>query len=184
MNQSAKDATIPELELRRSRVSVCIERHLQSELLLLEGLDQLSKSLSTALNESGVTGLSMEQSEKLESISKNLSASADEVRSSRKNMMEMIRDVDNTNEPSVRKFIETLDEPSRSRLEATRMSLLDRLTDIHASMLGNQAVMFYTHDFNRKLVAGILGTADDEKRYGVDGNSSGIKPGNLIQKAC
>ena len=98
----------------------------------------------------------------------------------------MISGVDDQNdpEPSIRKFIQSIGEPTRTRLENARVQLLDRLTDVHASMLGNQAVMFYTYDFNRKLVDGILGNDSKDSRYSVDGNSSGIKPGNLIQKAC
>ena len=80
MNQSSKEQIISASELQRSRVAVCVERHLQAELSLLQGLEELNQSLETALNDAGATGLSLEQSRQLESLSDTLSAKATDIR--------------------------------------------------------------------------------------------------------
>ena len=173
-------------ELQLSRVVVSVERHLQTEVELLSRLESLNQTLADSLTESGSTGLSYEQSKQLSAESDLLMANSKEIRKRRSKVLEMIRQSSDSKQGqlSIRQFIETLSDPTKQRLESIRSALLDRLTDVHASMLGNQAVMFYTYDFNRKLVSGLLGTENDDERYRVDGQSSGIKPGNLIQKAC
>jgi hypothetical protein len=185
MNSNLKPDVIPEEELRRSQVAVLLERHLSSEVQLLSQLEELNRTLSDALSGSGASGLTYEQSILLGEASDALMQSAEEIRGNRKKMLAMIGDGFPTDRPaSIRLFIQTLTEPTRTRLESIRFQLLDRLTDVHASMLGNQAVMFYTYDFNRKMVEGLLGTEKEDGNYGVDGQSAGIKPGNLIQRAC
>lgn len=173
-------------QLEKGRVTVRVERHLQAELELLRQLESLNEVLSQALSESGSAGLTHEQSALLGDVTESLMKGSSEIRKNRSVILDAISQVSNlqTGQSSIRQFIQTLTDPAKQRLERIRSELLDRLTDVHASMLGNQAVMFYTYDFNCKMVDGLLGRENEEGQYGVDGQSAGIKPGNLIQRAC
>lgn len=177
---------IDKQRLEQARVAVRVERHLQSEVELLRQLENLNQTLSQALSESGSAGLTNEQSKLLGDVTESLLQGSTEIRKNRTVIHDAIAQVSNSHldRPSIRQFIQTLPEPSRHRIECLRSSLLDRLTDVHASMLGNQAVMFYTYDFNCKMVDGLLGRENEDGQYGNDGQSAGIKPGNLIQRAC
>jgi hypothetical protein len=171
--------------LALTKLIVLVERHLQFELRLLEQLDELNQMLKVTLEAAGSRGLTAEQTTQLNLTADNLSKQSDDLRGKRQATLAAINANRNASQPrqSIRQFIQTLDKASGSRLETLRGSILDRLVEVHATLLGNQAVMFYSYDFYRKMVAGLLKSDSDETQYSLTGQSAGVKPGNLFRKA-
>ena len=174
-------------ELETARLVVMIERHLQAELGLLNELDNLNQTLKHSLESSGSKGMSPEQSGQLHQLAGQLSAQSDSLKIKRMKTLGAINQNrnDNSTPLSIRLFVQSLkNENDRKRLENLRMAILDRLSDVHAMLVGNQAVMFYSYDFYRKMLAGLLNNDLDRNQYSVTGQTTGVKPGNLFGKAC
>jgi len=176
-------ATVTGLAL--PKLIVLVERHLQFELQLMDQLDKLNQLLKVTLEAAGSRGMTTLQTAELNITADNLSKQSNELRAKRQETLTAINLGRSNDQPqlSIRQFIQTLDKANESRLETMRISILDRLTEVHATLIGNQAVMFYSYDFYRKMVAGLLNSESDENQYSLTGQSSGMQPGNLYRKA-
>ncbi|QEG23381.1 hypothetical protein [Mariniblastus fucicola] len=167
------------------KLIVVVERHLRSELELMDKLDQLNQTVKETLEASGSKGLSPSQTDLLDQMAQDLSQTSAGLKARRTNVLLAVNSLhDGLPTLSIREFIQTLDSASGQRLENLRMKILDRLVEAHATLIGNQAVMFYSFDFYRKMVAGLFNSETDENQYSMTGQASGVKPGNLVRKAC
>jgi hypothetical protein len=171
--------------LETSKLIVLIDRHLQSELELLGHLDDLNETLKKALEESGTRGLSPAQTNVLDQKVAAIAEMSREAKQKRQKLLGTI----NLHQPaelpplSIRQFIETLDEVNSKRLESVRLTILDRLHEAHANLLGNQAVMFYSYEFYKRMVSGLLNSDIDTNQYSMKGQTATVKPGELFRKA-
>lgn len=181
MNNPLKQA----LEIRNSQVSVKVERHLALELSLLDRLDQLNLSMKAALAETGANGLSIDQAESLSLLSDEIALESNQLKKKRLDLVEVINEGRSPDQSrlSIRLFITTLDSVSGARLEAMRQSILDRVMKVQSTMLGHQAVLFYSFDFYRRMVAGLLRNDQEDVQYRVDGQTQGVKPGKFYRRA-
>ncbi len=172
--------------LGMARLIVVVERHLQSELGLLEKLDELNQTLKVTLEAAGSRGLAASQTNQLNLMADNLSQRSEELKCKRQKTLSAINSDRGIDQPqlSIREFVQSLDTNNSTRLEKLRMTILDRLIEVHATLVGNQAVMFYSFDFYRKMVAGLLDSDLDDNQYSMNGQASGVKAGNLYRKAC
>ncbi len=171
--------------LETTKLIVLVERHLQSELVLLQHLDELNQALKASLEESGTRGLSPLQTGALEKKVAVIAETSREAKVKRQRLLETIngsRDAE-LQQLSIRQFINTLDKEDADRLEAMRISILDRLTETHANLIGNQAVMFYSYEFYKNMVAGLLNGDIDANQYSMKGQTVSVKPGDLLRKA-
>ena len=169
-----------------SQVSVMLHRHLQAELEQLIQLESIGQAFSKAVEDGGVNGPKLNASQAIASLCEGLEPEAERIRRQRSVILTAInRDRPADLQPlTIRQFIESTDAETKLMLSQLRLQILDRLSKIQASMLGNQAVMFYSHDFNKRMVSGLTGSAVDESQYGNDGQATGIRPGNIIRKVC
>ena len=169
-----------------SQLSVLVERHLYSELQLLERISEVNRKLTAAWKDNGPVGSQPNDSFNPAIGSPDLDEESGQLRQKRKKVLEAI----NRSQPeghmrlSIRRFIRMTEPTTRVRLENIRLSILNKLNEIRATMIGNQAVFYYSFDFYKRMVSGLLQCDLDESQYRADGQSSGVKPGNLYRKAC
>lgn len=172
--------------IRNSKHIVLIERHLQAELQLLQKLDVMNQTLKAYLESSGSNGLALEQTEHLTTLADELSLLSVQQKQRRSKVLDQInagRDA-KLERLSIKQFIATLGRDDFNRLEILRLNLLDQLTEVHAMLAGNQAVMYYSFDFYQRMVSGFLNQSPQENQYSQKGQKSLVKPGNLYGKAC
>ena len=167
------------------KLIVMVERHLQNEFEMLEKLDALNLRLKSTLESSGSLGMSKTQTDELNATAESLARQADELKGRRQTVLSAVNATHGNKQTqiTIRQFVQTLDQNTATRLEKLRSAILDRLTRVHSTLVSNQAVMFYSHEFYRKMLFGILNTEVDENQYSRSGQSSNLKPGDLFGKA-
>ena len=85
---------------------------------------------------------------------------------------------------TIKEIIVCLEPVERRRLNSQRRGILEKSATAQANLVHNQAVLFYTYDFHRKYLAGVLQTDVDSHSYDSGGQSQDVPPGNIYGKTC
>ncbi len=88
------------------------------------------------------------------------------------------------NQISIRKFIQRSPEKIRSEMEKRRVGLVNKMHAIQTQMAGDSAVIFYSFDFYRRIVNGLVNCVAEEQNYDQEGKSAQQSSGKLIERAC
>lgn len=89
-----------------------------------------------------------------------------------------------SNFTSIKDFVHSLPRSDYVRVDGIRRDILDRSAEAQANLVHNQASLYYTFDFHRRYLAGVLQGDLDGHHYGADGQPNEVNPGNIIGKTC
>ena len=171
-------------ETEIGRYAILVQRHLEMETRLADALDEMNQASAKIFVDAGVRGPTQQDLVALEPMMTDLQKLAKSVADARRQLLLRINREQKTEFTQIKHFIRGLPEPHRSRLNAARRSLLKRSSAAQSRLIHNQAVLFYTFDFHRKYLAGVLQTDHESSSYGADGQSSTANRGNLLGKSC
>ena len=76
------------------------------------------------------------------------------------------------------------DEPSRSELIRVRREILDKINEVRAINVGNQAVLVYSINFYDRLLSGLTGEDVAAPCYSATGEVTKTYAGNLLKTDC
>ncbi|MFN3191404.1 MAG: hypothetical protein ACE361_12855 [Aureliella sp.] len=161
-----------------------VEEHFVEELQLAAEIEELNQATASVFEGAGLRGPSITDLEALHPLTQKIEDGSKALDRKRKILMGKINASDNCEYESLRDFIQSLEPGSRQELEGIRHRVLERTTKAQAHMVHNQAALFYTFDFHRKFLAGILNTDPEQQSYRADGHSHDLGPGNLVRKTC
>ncbi len=166
------------------RLAVLVDRHLQQETRMTRELEELNDAIAVALENAGLRGLNAAELEKLQPARQQLETNAAELARARELLLARIESETGERFDSIREFVEQLPAAQRQRMDSVRAAVLKRTESAQLKLLQNQAALFYTYDFHRRYVAGVLDFEQDKHGYRRNGLNTDIGPGNLIRQTC
>ena len=161
-----------------------LEQHLAIEAQLAASLDELNHATANILHEAGLRGPSAHDLQRLVPITKTLQQSVMNVRKGREVLLLRVNASEQSCRSTIKQIIELLPESHREKLDGKRREILQRCNNAQTALIQNQASLFYTYDFHRKYLAGVLGCDPNEQNYRSDGGQQDVQPGNLYGKTC
>ncbi len=167
-----------------TKLLVLVERHLALESRLAASLDELNQTTADVLSKAGLKGPTQEDMQALEPMTETLQRSADEVRNARQVLLSRINVESGSAFTTIKEYVVSLPPSDRVRIDDIRRGILNRSSEAQANLIHNQAALFYTYDFHRKYLSGVLQSDPDEQNYRPDGQQQDIHPGNIFGKTC
>lgn len=171
-------------ESQYNKLIVLVERHLVLESQLAEALDGMNQAMTDVLSVAGLRGPTQQDVQSIAPITDNVRQSAAEMAGARKILLDRINAESQSDFASIKAFVVSLPPAMRARLDGTRDKILDHSTKAQASLVQNQASLYYTFDFHRKYLSGVLQGDLEGQSYGADGQTHDVKSGNIIGKTC
>ena len=161
-----------------------IEQHLVKEQELAKLVDDLNESTHKAFSGAGMNAPSEASLERVKPISEEIQNAAIELKASREKLLQSINDASGTSFETLSEAIESIETSDREALDEARKMLFQLCGEARANLIENQATLFYTFDFHRRYIAGVLNCETNTETYGPDGNTVDANRGNLYRKAC
>jgi hypothetical protein len=171
--------------MERNKVLVLVNRQLDAEDQLLDRLEKICACFTANALEAVSDNSSTPQLQLLESLLEEFKSDISNKVKARQATLEMMKRVEpDGQETSIRRFIQMSDEPWRTQLEQKRISIINRIYELKVQLAGDSAAVFYSYDFYRRVVNGLIGSSVQETEYLNDGKSMNGNSGILYEKAC
>lgn len=171
--------------MNQEQVCVCVQRHLQLEVQLLDQMESLCIGFSRIVDEISsepVAEPAIKSSDQQLSV---LARAAEKVMGSRQKTLSLInRGSTNTSKRTIRQFIDSAPESFRNQLDNLRNSLVSRTKSLQSRFVADSAVAFYSFDFYRRMINGLVNCIEEEKHYTASGKSISQGSGQLLKKVC
>ncbi len=171
-------------DLQNNKLLVLVERHLVLESQLAAALAELNQALTVVMSNAGLRGPTPQDLQQLLPMSEDLRGSAAEIGRARQLLLDRINAECESNFTSIKDFVHSLPRSDYVRVDGIRRDILDRSAEAQANLVHNQASLYYTFDFHRRYLAGVLQGDLDGHHYGADGQPNEVNPGNIIGKTC
>ena len=175
------------------RLGVLIERQLQVELGVAEALDAVNAGMSALLDEAGIYGPKPTDLKNLVPLLETLQRRTAESRTSRQTLFGQLQKVpdssacdssDSQGEATLKSALDALSAAESTRLEAARQRIRDRILAAQQKLTANQVVIFYSTEFHRRYLLGVLQCDVDEANYQADGQAFRLTPEKIIGRNC
>jgi hypothetical protein len=171
--------------MNEHKVMVLVGRQLDAESQLLDRLEKICACFTASALESVSDNMSAPPLKKLDLLLKEFTIEANKTVTSRNSVLELIGQIYvGVGEVSVRKFINWCPEPYRSQLEQKRTAIYNRINELRIQFAGDSAAVFYSYEFYRRIINGLIGSPVQEQEYCPDGKSVSKNAGQLYEKAC
>lgn len=153
-------------------------------MAMLEQLTQLCDTFSSVVATSTATTPEPLDLKPAQELLADFIAQSKSVLETRKKTLAAI----NFNRPddplSIRQFIRQAPEPLRTQLERKRDKIIERLYAIRSQVASDSAVVFYSFDFYRRIVNGLVNCIAEEQGYDQAGKSTPNPVNKFYQRAC
>ncbi|WP_182870012.1 hypothetical protein [Stieleria mannarensis] len=173
------------------RLGVLVARQLQLESGVVDALDALNDEMSALLDNSGIYGPNPADLAELSPLIETLQSRQTDSRKSRTILQRYVNadaseasDATEQNDASIRTILNALPKPESHRLEADRRRIHDRLSAARQKLTANQVVIFYSTEFHRRYLLGVLQCDVDEGNYKADGQPFKLPPEKIIGRNC
>lgn len=171
-------------ENNQSELYVLIECHLAKELQFAELVDRINRATSEAFAEQGMSGPTDKSLHELKPLADQVQSGAVEIKEMRQKLLHQINSKTEHEFASVTDAIQSLSEDEQRKLDNSRGDLFNRCESARTKLIENQATLFYTYDFHRRYLAGVLQCNPNTEIYGPDGSSVDNTQGQLYRKSC
>jgi hypothetical protein len=171
-------------DLQNKKLLVLVERHLALESELAAALSALNQKLAAVMSNAGLRGPTPQDLQQLAPMSEDLRGSAAEIGRARQLLLDRINSESEAKFTCIREFVNSLPRTDYVRVDAARREILDRSAEAQANLVHNQASLYYTFDFHRRYLSGVLHGDLEGHHYGANGQPNEVTPGNIIGKTC
>lgn len=161
-----------------------VERHFALEARLVASIDELNDAAALMIGRSGFQGATEDDLRELKPLSEAVQLTAQKVGQARKNLMSRVNRSCGGSFTSLKEYIRTLEPECRDRLNQIRTKILSETSRTQAVLLKNQAVLYYTYDFHRKYLHGVVQCDGDQPNYRADGQAKTPKRSNVYGRTC
>lgn len=179
-------------------VATLVQQHLDLEAEIVHTLEAINEGMSSILRDAGIYGPSADQLESLAPLLEQLQEQSDESKRSRRVLYGKVRRHE-VSEDLETAGIETAglesggleslklsdllpDAPEEVR--ARKDALAKRLTDAGQQLTANQVVLFYSMEFHRRYLLGVLECDREESNYQADGQAFKLPPEKIFGRNC
>ncbi|MEM6468463.1 MAG: hypothetical protein AAF802_02755 [Planctomycetota bacterium] len=177
-----------------------LDAHLDVEQAVLEAVCNINDAMADVLSEKGIQGPSEEELRKLEPLLTELRQRSEQSLQSR---TELFHRFDRLQENTVQlssqaeertvsaslfaRLSQRVPQETRGRLDQRRRSLSESLADAQATLASNQVLVYYSMDFHRRYLMGVLHNAENASEnaaYSADGQAFSPQPETLFGRNC
>ncbi|QEF98512.1 hypothetical protein Mal15_25640 [Stieleria maiorica] len=170
---------------QKERLGVLVERQLRLESGVVDALDALNNEMSALLDNSGIYGPNPADLKELSPLIETLQNRQSDSRKSRQ-VLQRYAGTEAMDESgaSIKSILSTLPKSESKRLESDRRRIHDRLSAARQKLTANQVVIFYSTEFHRRYLLGVLQCDVDEGNYKADGQPFKLPPEKIIGRNC
>lgn len=173
----------------QSVLAILVRRHLEQEKLLATEIENFNKRMRELLEKAGIRGPNEEQVAEIEQGSEKLRAVSGAVSKARTSLIGRIHRETGRTIESLGEFIALLPTDKAQDLNLLRIDVRDRAAAAQSEFMDNQISLYYSQDFHRRYLGGVLRTCTgesqaNEKSYSNDGKAKETQKGNLLKRAC
>ncbi|MCS7467162.1 hypothetical protein NZK35_10960 [Stieleria sp. ICT_E10.1] len=179
------------------QLGVLVERQLQLESGVADALDALNDEMANLLDNAGIYGPKQSDLQQLSPLLEKLQHCQADSRKSRQILSRYVgakatEQPDASQPPSeaddsltsIKTILATLPAAESERLDANRRRLHDRLVAAQQRLTANQVVIFYSTEFHRRYLLGVLQCDVDEASYQADGLAFKLPTEKIIGRNC
>ncbi|MCA9138783.1 MAG: hypothetical protein KDB00_18555 [Planctomycetales bacterium] len=178
-------------------LNVLVERQLELESGIADALESLNAEMAALLDNSGIYGPKRGDLDGLSPLVETLRQRYAASRVSRETLTRFAWPQKNSETeceadaktasvepPSLKKLLQSMPSSESNRLDEVRKRIHNRLRDAQQKLTANQVVIFYSTEFHRRYLLGVLQCDVDEANYHADGQSFKLSPEKIIGRNC
>ena len=172
------------------KLGVLVKRHLELESGIAEALEELNSEMSTLLNEACIYGPKKSDLDGLAPLVENLqqryasSKKSRQTLSRRSGINENATTSDESQAVTLKSMLEKIPKRESAPLDVTRNRIRRRLVEAQQTLTANQVALFYSMDFHRRYLLGVLQCDSDDSNYQADGQAFKLPPEKLFGRNC
>lgn len=176
------------MKLAEDQVASRIERQLAQEEQVVQALESLNEQLSVLLTGSGINGPSESDLLGLDPMIKRVQACAKQTGLSRNALLQDFdpswNESKSTPPNRIRGLIQAAPLDQQTALHAKRDELQRRMIEAQQQLFANQVVVFYSTEFHRSFLLGVLQCEPNDSQYGRQGQPFKLGPERVIGRNC
>lgn len=176
------------MDKQSERLVSLIEHQLDLESKVVDALEALNAEMSSLLEDAGIYGPKQSELEGLSPLLEQLQSRYSESRNSREVLAGQfdVRNDESTdaNDTSLKRLLNVLPTSQSRRLDTDRRRIHDRLRTAQQKLTANQAVIFYSTEFHRRYLLGVLQCNVEEANYQADGHAFKLPTEKIIGQNC
>jgi len=164
-----------------------VEHHLELEAKIVETLEAINEGMSAILQDAGIYGPTTDALDALAPLLERLQNQSAESQQSRRTLYAKVRSLsadDAACEPAVAITLQDILTDAPRDVWQKKQALTQRLTEASQQLASNQVVLFYSMEFHRRYLLGVLECNRDESNYQADGQTFKLAPEKLFGRNC
>lgn len=171
--------------MTRDQLNIRVLRQLESETQLISSLQKICDRFGEIIAEATGDSPKPLDMQPAEQQLDQFMILARRVTESRQKVLQQIN-IGNESEDQIgiRQFIRESAGPMGFEMERVRTELVRQMQEIRSQVASDSAVVFYSFDFYRRIINGLVDCIAEEQHYQPDGKSSGQNAGKLIRRVC
>lgn len=175
---------------------VLVQRQLDLESSIADALEELNGQMASLLDDAGIYGPTKTDLDSLSPLVQEIQNRYEQSRQSRESLAkktgrtERLTSADaaassaDWEDATLRSVISILPPSESDRLDEKRQSIHNRLRDAQQQLTANQVVIFYSTEFHRRYLLGVLQCDVEEANYQADGQAFKLGPEKIIGRNC
>lgn len=165
-------------------------RHLELESATVDALESLNNRMASVLRDAGIAGPTLEALESLKPLVDTLQHRYRETSDSRRELTrrDELRSTLDASEGSkdlrLKYLMARLPAANFAELNAERKRVNKQLAEAQQKLTANQVSLFYSMEFHRRYLMGVLNCEQDDPSYQADGQATKVAPEKLFGRNC
>ena len=170
--------------MNQEKICVCVQRHLQLEMQMLDQMEILCNGFSKIVDEISSNPVAEPALSGSNQQLLVLARTVEGVVGSRQKTLSLINRNSTNTKLTIRQFIDSTPPGFRDQLRSLRKSLVSRMKELQSRFVADSAVAFYSFDFYRRMINGLINCIEEEKHYTASGKPISQESGQLLKRAC
>ena len=179
-----------------SDISTLLRQQLDQESQVADAMEKLNSRMSALLSSSGIQGPSRNEIESLEPLMQQLNDSFSASRQSLEQLEKLSESDESKSDNirasapsakstlSLRALISRLPEIEARGLQESRQRVQRKLVREQQRLAATQVAIFYSMDFHRRYLLGVLQCDKEDANYQANGQAFKLAPEQIIGRNC
>ena len=175
------------MDQETENLGTIVEHHLDLEAKIVETLEAINDGMTAILQDAGLYGPPADALESLAPLLERLQNQSAESQQSRRMLYAKVRSLkagDSGDRPALATALKTILADAPHDLQQKKRAITRRLSDASQQLTANQVVLFYSMEFHRRYLLGVLECDQEESNYQADGQTFKLPPEKLFGRNC
>lgn len=179
------------MEQETSSLGALVENHMEVEAGIVQTLEAINEGLSAILQQGGLYGPDVQSLDALGPLLETLQNQSAESQKSRRVLYSKVRSLcgdspadDPADTRVLIEALQTVQPEASEKLKQQKQRITQRLTDAAQQLTANQAVLFYSMEFHRRYLLGVLECESEQTNYQADGQVFKLPPEKILGRNC